>query len=89
MWNPHGEDPRPFMLHRKMWEWLFIAQALAERDMLRPGRVGLGFGVGRGGRFSGLADAGYGRRQNEGGCGDEAECKYRGLSATACSLRSR
>ena len=47
MWNPCGEDPRPFMLHRKMWEWLFIAQALAERDMLRPGRVGLGFGVGR------------------------------------------
>ncbi len=47
MWNPRGEDPRPFMLHRKMWEWLFIAQALAERDMLRPGRVGLGFGVGQ------------------------------------------
>jgi hypothetical protein len=47
MWNPKGEDPRPFMLHRKMWEWLFIAQALAERDMLRPGRRGLGFGVGK------------------------------------------
>ena len=35
------------MLHRKMWEWLFICQALSERDMLRPGRRGLGFGVGR------------------------------------------
>ena len=34
------------MLHRKMWEWLFIAEALSERDMLRPGRRGLGFGVG-------------------------------------------
>ena len=35
------------MLRRKMWEWLFICQALSERDMLRPGRRGLGFGVGR------------------------------------------
>jgi hypothetical protein len=47
MWNPRGEDPREFMLHRKMWEWLFIAEALSERDMLRPGRTGLGFGVGK------------------------------------------
>jgi hypothetical protein len=47
MWDPAGDDPRPVMLHRKMWEWLFICQALAERDMLRPGRRGLGFGVGR------------------------------------------
>jgi SAM-dependent methyltransferase len=34
-------------LHRKLWEWFFIAEALAERDMLRPGRRGLGFGVGK------------------------------------------
>ncbi len=47
MWDPTGDDPRPVMLHRKMWEWLFICQALSERDMLRPGRRGLGFGVGR------------------------------------------
>jgi SAM-dependent methyltransferase len=47
MWNPLGEDPRPFMLHRKMWEWLFIAEALSERDLLRPGRTGVGFGVGK------------------------------------------
>jgi hypothetical protein len=33
--------------HRKLWEWLFIIEALHERDMLRPGRRGLGFGVGR------------------------------------------
>ena len=25
-------------LHRKLWEWFFITEALAERDMLRPGR---------------------------------------------------
>jgi len=47
MWNPEGTDPRPIMLHRKMWEWLFICESLAERGMLRPGRRGLGFGVGR------------------------------------------
>jgi len=46
MWDPDGHDPRPVMLHRKMWEWLYICQALSERDMLRPGRRGLGFGVG-------------------------------------------
>jgi hypothetical protein len=47
MWNPQGEDPRPFMLHRKMWEWLFIAEALSERGLLEPGHRGLGFGVGK------------------------------------------
>ena len=35
------------MLHRKMWEWLFIAEALRERGMLAAGRSGLGFGVGQ------------------------------------------
>jgi hypothetical protein len=38
------QDP---LLHRKQWEWCYIAQALYERGMLRPGRRGLGFGVGR------------------------------------------
>lgn len=33
-------------LHRKLWEYCFILQALYERDMLREGRVGLGFAVG-------------------------------------------
>lgn len=47
MWDPDGQDPRPVMLHRKMWEWLYICQALSERGMLQPGRRGLGFGVGR------------------------------------------
>jgi SAM-dependent methyltransferase len=37
----------PFGLHRKFWEHCFIAQALDERGMLRPGRRGLGFGVGK------------------------------------------
>jgi SAM-dependent methyltransferase len=34
-------------MHRKMWEWAYIAQALHERGMLQPGRRGLGFAVGR------------------------------------------
>ena len=34
-------------LHRKLWEFCYICQALDERDMLRPGRRGLGFAVGR------------------------------------------
>lgn len=37
----------PFKLHRKLWEFCYIAQALHERGMLAPGRRGLGFGVGR------------------------------------------
>ena len=38
---------RPGMLHRKLWEWCYIAQALYERDMLQPTKRGLGFAVGR------------------------------------------
>jgi hypothetical protein len=33
-------------LHRKLWEWCYITQALYERELLRPGRRGLGFAVG-------------------------------------------
>ena len=40
-------DTRDVMLHRKMWEWLFIAEALRERGLLAAGRRGLGFGVGQ------------------------------------------
>jgi hypothetical protein len=47
MWASGGQDARDVMLHRKMWEWLFIAEALSERGMLAPGRSGLGFGVGQ------------------------------------------
>jgi hypothetical protein len=34
-------------LHRKLWEYCYIAQALQERGMLRAGRRGLGFAVGQ------------------------------------------
>ena len=34
-------------LHRKVWEWCFIAQALQDNDLLRPGKTGLGFAVGQ------------------------------------------
>lgn len=33
--------------HRKLWEYVFIAQALSERGLCAPGRRALGFGVGR------------------------------------------
>jgi hypothetical protein len=33
--------------HRKIWEWCAISQALEERGMLQPGKVGLGFAVGQ------------------------------------------
>jgi len=34
-------------MHRKIWEWCFIAQALSERGMLTAGKRGLGFAVGQ------------------------------------------
>jgi hypothetical protein len=34
-------------LHRKVWEYCYIVQALYERDLLRPDSQGLGFAVGR------------------------------------------
>lgn len=34
-------------MHRKLWEWCAIAQALEERGMLAPNRKGIGFAVGR------------------------------------------
>lgn len=44
-WVPQlGED---FKIHRKLWEFCYITQALYERGMLKPGMRGLGFGVGK------------------------------------------
>jgi hypothetical protein len=42
-----GGSGAPVLIHRKLWEWLFITQALAERGVLREGSRGLGFGVGQ------------------------------------------
>lgn len=36
-----------FVWHRKQWEVCYVAQVLAEHNMLKPGRSGLVFGVGR------------------------------------------
>ncbi|MGH9343830.1 MAG: class I SAM-dependent methyltransferase [Terriglobia bacterium] len=36
----------PAQWQRKQWEWCYIAQALHERGVLKPGSRGLGFGVG-------------------------------------------
>jgi len=46
LWDPEGTDPKEMIVHRKMWEWLFICEALSERGMLRRRRRGIGFGVG-------------------------------------------
>jgi len=43
----HSNTGAPVLTHRKIWEWVFIIQALHERGMLAPGRRGLGFGVGQ------------------------------------------
>lgn len=40
------EIEQGFRYHRKLWEFCFVLQSLYERDMLRPGRRGLGFAVG-------------------------------------------
>jgi SAM-dependent methyltransferase len=47
--EPMGEELlRPNRnISRKAWEWCAISEALHERDMLREGRTGLGFAVGR------------------------------------------
>jgi len=38
---------KPMRLHRKVWEYCYIVQALYERGMLAPGKRGLGFAVGQ------------------------------------------
>lgn len=45
-WAAIVREPHMYF-HRKLWEWCYIIQALYERNMLVPGRRGLGFAVGR------------------------------------------
>lgn len=37
----------PVVFHRKIWELTYVLQALAERNCLKPGARGLGFGCGQ------------------------------------------
>lgn len=46
-WALQLHEPPTGHLHRKLWEWCYIAQALFERGMLQTGRRGLGFAVGK------------------------------------------
>lgn len=46
MWVERMKGRRSWM-HRKLWEWCYIAQALSERNLLKPGIRGLGFAVGQ------------------------------------------
>src|SRR5262249_20129644 len=40
-WDSSGSGLK-LLHHRKLWEWCYIAQALWERGLLRPGKRGLG-----------------------------------------------
>ena len=44
-WGDRLRVPQIYV-HRKQWEWFYIAQALEESGVVRPGARGLGFGVG-------------------------------------------
>ena len=43
VWDGMNNDKT---MHRKLWEWCAVAQALEERGLLVPGRKGIGFAVG-------------------------------------------
>jgi len=45
-WNARLKG-RTDHLHRKIWEWCYIARGLEERGMLQTGRRGVGFAVGQ------------------------------------------
>ena len=54
-WRDHAEATNqftekgknePVIYHRKLWEWVYITQALYERNLLQRGKKGVVFGVG-------------------------------------------
>jgi Methyltransferase domain len=47
IWGKVWEGMRGKWLHRKLWEWAAISQALDERGALAPSKTGIGFAVGR------------------------------------------
>ncbi|HEX4217495.1 MAG TPA: hypothetical protein VHZ02_03950 [Acidimicrobiales bacterium] len=44
MWDPDGTEMGTVLVHRTMWEWLFICESLRQAGMLQEGRRGLGIG---------------------------------------------
>lgn len=44
--HPDERDQVPFFFHRKLWEWVYIAEAVRQSGCLRQGASALGFGVG-------------------------------------------
>lgn len=47
-WDAGGQHrDRQVLVHRKLWEWCYIAQALEQGGALRPRGRGVGFGVGK------------------------------------------
>ncbi|MGJ7494379.1 class I SAM-dependent methyltransferase [Variovorax sp. RT4R15] len=47
VWGKVWDGMEGKWLHRKLWEWCAVAQALEERGMLEPRRTGIGFAVGQ------------------------------------------
>lgn len=44
--HPHERDQVPSFFHRKLWEWVYIVEAVEQAGCLRKGATALGFGVG-------------------------------------------
>lgn len=44
--HPHERDQVPSFFHRKLWEWVYIVEAVQQAGGLRSGARALGFGVG-------------------------------------------
>ncbi|MCT0229474.1 methyltransferase type 11 [Synechococcus sp. CS-1324] len=47
VWQPVWDGMSFKCMHRKLWEWCAISEALEERGMLVDGREGIGFAVGK------------------------------------------
>ena len=44
--HPNERDQVPSFFHRKLWEWVYIVEAVRQAGCLRRGATALGFGVG-------------------------------------------
>ena len=85
-WCDRLHEPPKY--HRKLWEYVYICQALHERGMLAPGMRGLGFGVGKEPLAALFASRGAGDRRDRHGRRGRARGWLAGLGA-ACRRRTR
>ncbi len=78
--------PVPGRMHRKWWEWMFIAQAVHERGLLGSGARGLGFAVGREPLSAFFASYGCPITATDLPSGDATQVAWHGTSQHADSL---